>query len=645
MELSGALSFFQETRVGAPSKKPAVFDNIKGLDNTFPSSVPKINFLIWVSQDLHYERRDSWVPMNKVETKNTLSHELFILLPIGFKRGKFDARLQITNVKVFKFCKCNMYSTFEQIQISDFSSIKNITGRVYPYAQENILWIYPTGYLSQRSTEDPLHRRIADFIGNFDTDIGKNTDSKDKYIFMSRVYANLWASALKNYSVVRPASSITFINSVVDRYTWYYLAFGVSWEVNIFMEDSEGFYPVVANNSVMNLRFVSCGDRGYKPLAFKEYLSVFDYQVWMGIVAVIISLATLVDYLQQRQNSANSESAEAYHVNIRLLSVIMVLLEKEFSFPSRVTESFRVRIVVSSYLLASVVISNAYKNNNVYHMIAPREPIPLETFEELMNDNFIVYARIGYLNYWSTYHYIVKTKTIFSPHIIHGLSLKDALSEVHLMNFGWLGNASVKTKQLFDMVYENVSIHVSVFSLIRRINRLIETIYNQVGYQGNTNSPEYTKLTGMKAELTSLIRTKEKMYLLEHMTRCNKSAIVVPEHVSSEYAKILVQAGKSHVFIGKETYTKLFYGFRLGGYVPFHLVRRIKSVEVAGLWDWWSKFISRDLELANSWVPNTLVKPNMSGNVVVIFLLLLSGFGLALLCCLLEMAKEHRCIT
>lgn len=40
-----------------------------------------------------------------------------------------------------------------------------------------------------------------------------------------------------------------------------------------------------------------------------------------------------------------------------------------------------------------IVLSNAYKNSNVYNMVTPRQPVLYKKFRELLEDKFQVYTR------------------------------------------------------------------------------------------------------------------------------------------------------------------------------------------------------------------------------------------------------------
>lgn len=44
------------------------------------------------------------------------------------------------------------------------------------------------------------------------------------------------------------------------------------------------------------------------------------------------------------------------------------------------------------------MLSNAYKNKNMYNMILPTKPVPYQYLQELVNDNFTIYTRSAYVN-------------------------------------------------------------------------------------------------------------------------------------------------------------------------------------------------------------------------------------------------------
>lgn len=65
--------------------------------------------------------------------------------------------------------------------------------------------------------------------------------------------------------------------------------------------------------------------------------------------------------------------------------------------------------------------------------------------------------------------------------------------------------------------------------------------------------------------------------------------------------------------------------FTVGGLIPPYIVRRIKSVEGSGIWRRWEMIFKGSLrENSKTLESEQPKKPNMTGNVVIIFLLLIA---------------------
>src|SRR3989442_4977211 len=54
--------------------------------------------------------------------------------------------------------------------------------------------------------------------------------------------------------------------------------------------------------------------------------------------------------------------------------------------------------MICTLLLAGLVISNAFKSENVYNIVTPRQQIAYRTTNELFADNFKVYSRLTKLD-------------------------------------------------------------------------------------------------------------------------------------------------------------------------------------------------------------------------------------------------------
>lgn len=132
--------------------------------------------------------------------------------------------------------------------------------------------------------------------------------------------------------------------------------------------------------------------------------------------------------------------------------------------------------------------------------------------------------------------------------------------------------------------------------------------------------------------------------LVSAMDGCNKTALLLPKHDCEQVAQRLALIGHQDVFIGKELYTNVSEAFELTGFVPYFIQRRIKGMEMSGIWEWWSKLItSKDLSLKNgrdASLVSSHKSPTMGGNILLIFVVCSHGLLLAVICFLVEAHKQ-----
>lgn len=138
------------------------------------------------------------------------------------------------------------------------------------------------------------------------------------------------------------------------------------------------------------LNFVACGQKGLQQIAFTELFKVYEGLVWFMILLTIVAVGCLSSMLAFTNAHKTNE---CYWTS--LLAAAQVLLEQGHGFSSRI-ESFPVaKLALGPFLVMGIILSSAYKNDNVYNIALPREPIPYETLGELVADEFEIYTRSG----------------------------------------------------------------------------------------------------------------------------------------------------------------------------------------------------------------------------------------------------------
>lgn len=136
------------------------------------------------------------------------------------------------------------------------------------------------------------------------------------------------------------------------------------------------------------------------------------------------------------------------------------------------------------------------------------------------------------------------------------------------------------------------------------------------------------------------ILDKQNSLVDKFMDECDNVALLVPEYLCHRQTKRLVRSGHVPVSIGNEIYSNVTWEYSLRGYISQFLLRRIKGVEAAGLWNWWQQFIETQYStrLKEGMTPPP-TKPSMAGNSVLIFRLLIVCLGIAIACFIWETKK------
>lgn len=139
---------------------------------------------------------------------------------------------------------------------------------------------------------------------------------------------------------------------------------------------------------------------------------------------------------------------------------------------------------------------------------------------------------------------------------------------------------------------------------------------------------EEADLNLIEISLVKLFQDKQRNELLQSLNECNKTAAFLTKDMAVTFAR-KVGKNNSHTFLGQETYLEENFVFSMKGFVPPYIIRRAKSVFTAGLAKVWAKLLSRK-DYLSSTHPVAVVKPTMKGNILIIFILLFSGYLIGL---------------
>ncbi len=119
------------------------------------------------------------------------------------------------------------------------------------------------------------------------------------------------------------------------------------------------------------------------------------------------------------------------------------------------------------------------------------------------------------------------------------------------------------------------------------------------------------------------------------LNNCSRTAWTLPNYLAQIYHRSLKTSGK-HSDVSSYAYTlpEITFVYEKA-YVPSSILVLFSLIPNTGLLEWWPKFINRsDLVLGYESIVPT--KPNMSGNILVIFVFLVVGLLFAIICMVVE---------
>ncbi len=123
------------------------------------------------------------------------------------------------------------------------------------------------------------------------------------------------------------------------------------------------------------------------------------------------------------------------------------------------------------------------------------------------------------------------------------------------------------------------------------------------------------------------------------LSNCSKTAWMLPNYLAQISHRRLKKSEK-HSDVSGKSYTSPDINFwYIGAYITSSILQQISRIPNSGLLEWWPKLINRsDLILgpANA-IPT---KPNMTRNILVIFIFLFGGLSIALLCMIFELWRS-----
>lgn len=532
-----------------------------------------------------------WIKQTINNPPGTISHDKFYVITVSYINELSRLRHFARNAVTVKL---------ERIT---FSSIRGRTILLFPLSKHSFeedrittemfeVTIFVNPDDRQGFTSEQILRRLisCDILPE-----GKpfffNRTNRSAQDFLSLVYANVLFSAMKNYTIMGDLGSN------------YHSCINGAKSMSAPLEDfriemaSVNFItsfiltPYLCTDKINNLRFVTCGQRGMSSLAFFELTGVFDNATWTLLIACILAVAmSLCNY-------SNRNSDRIGHI----IATVKVFLEQGDTILETPWDNQRLRVIVGTTLLMGIVISNSYKNTNVYRMIVALAPLRFETLEQLVDHNFSLYSRFS---------------TAPSCSFCKSCSGSGSLLQTEGITVCARTEIDTRMDQTMKLI-QNASVIPIVSQTSGKIRNATQI------------HPEVERtIAKMQAHMFSgpvvVDKKKELQHLYESLKSCQGVALILPYHLCTAMYKNLVQEKIHDGSLGKEIYLNINFYFPLKGPMSPRSIKRIKGISMSGIWDFLVRLVS-DIPTEHYNVPSPPKPVSIHGNVIVIFSLWISG--------------------
>lgn len=352
--------------------------------------------------------------------------------------------------------------------------------------------------------------------------------------------------------------------------------------------------PLIIAHPPTQTIFIACGDTYLKKSGrFDVCLKSFETQVWLAIIITFAIYAPIV-WTIYGQDSANVSSKFFMNVVTVFLAIFKNLTEQSTPFSSNLLASKPLRVLSTHILICIIVLSNAYKNDNMYELMAPKRFRPYETFEQILNASYTVYSLPTYLR--------------VAPECNRNVS---ELS--HCIDMASKTKHSLEYRYLYFILLEIKSNLISQTNKLYKTEKPIDTLPQTYQYAHNYSKlwikPVYElaelirktyssfpdKMNSLTALRIDFDETFAEITSLEELAACNNTAFLIESTKVEKWKMILSGKGIKKISTGGDVLIEKHIGYSLKGWIPAFILQRISGVKSSGILEWWNKFVSNHL--------------------------------------------------
>lgn len=331
----------------------------------------------------------------------------------------------------------------------------------------------------------------------------------------------------------------------------------------------------------------------------------------------------------------------AYRLRVSelVISMYRALVEQGDPISDVLLEKRSIKIVFTVYVFMAIILSSAYKNDNVLHMIQARVPLLYKTYEHLVKDNFTLYTRA-----------IIVEEMFISVFMIEVLQRNPIINTPHHIGYfvspnrRFFEDARIVSEILRDLRINHKKQRYDIGRLLFNTSTMLPDTVRLLRELHNYSRDQYLNKRFTVHEARQLLLDMQQRIFIDKLKQCKRVAVLVPYHKAIEYLELL--RNETHKFIatsiGDIRYENYRIAFYLAGKTPFNVFQRLDRIKTSGIWNWTGGFVTDMINqrvLVNSYIKNTVTAASLKGNILVIFTVFLVGLGISLLIFALEVVR------
>ncbi|CAL8131009.1 unnamed protein product [Orchesella dallaii] len=306
----------------------------------------------------------------------------------------------------------------------------------------------------------------------------------------------------------------------------------------------------------VNLKILGCGIESN--LYFhvpKKLLSVFDKSTWTALM-LSVSVLSLICWKFETTKEEKTSGGSLFILELFIWNMKVYI--EQSPFPSRIFSAGVIRhkkIILGSSMLMGVVISNAFKSQNILKITAPLKRRELQTFKEMVDAKYEIFSRTRCFGINAGLVY--EPLTLADPHTTKGVS-PFCFSEI----WSFIASKKPLTKWNSDIdkfIVENSKLHPKFWEMLE--------------------SGKVLQNEGKVDPYFDLLKV------------CNKVAMILPEATLIMYKQSLSRLDLN-VHTGSEVLSSKHFALRIMNWIHPNVLRRIAGLQSSGIIIWWNNLIN-----------------------------------------------------